>query len=91
MSKLNDNQKERIVQLLRDGFTQQKIANFYEVSQPTISNVKQQAESQIIIQQGFSQPQWNNMQAQPQEIQPQTQKQTKCPIRIVKCPVRFII
>lgn len=44
---LNDNQKRRIFQLKKDGFTQQKIADLFGVSQSTVSNVlKQQQEVQ---------------------------------------------
>lgn len=44
---LNDNQKRRIFQLKKDGFTQQKIADLFGVSQSTVSNVlKQQQEMQ---------------------------------------------
>ena len=53
-----------------------------------------QAQQQVnqIIEQGFPQPQQQLSQIpeqQPQE--PQTKKQTTCPVRIINCPVRFII
>lgn len=38
-SSLTDSQKERIYQLKKDGFSQTKIAELYDVSQGTISNV----------------------------------------------------
>ena len=38
-SSLNNDQKNRIMQLASDGFSQTKIADLYEVSQGTISNV----------------------------------------------------
>lgn len=48
-SSLTETQKERISQLKKDGFSQTKIANFYGVSQGTISNVlKDQAHKEEI-------------------------------------------
>ena len=53
-SSLTETQKERISQLKKDGFSQTKIANFYGVSQGTISNVlKDQAHKEEIAMPGI--------------------------------------
>lgn len=87
MGKLNDNEKEIIGQLIKEGYPQQKVANFFDVSQPTISiTAKKQRETQI-----GKEPELSLQ----QESQTQNQKQeTTCPVHIENkkpphCPISF--
>lgn len=80
MGKLNDNEKEIMVQLIKYGYTQKKVADLLDVSQSTICReYNQQQQMQI----------GKELQLLPPQQEP---KQTICPVRIVEnpyCPIRF--